>query len=563
MVKRHRTLVSGGVAGLILVAVSLLAVLGPATPAQAQIDISGEWNFEILGFGPEAIACPSTIEQTDATFTVDTSCTDLGFGTFVGEIDVETGEFTATGNITGMPIELAGTASQDGETIEGTWDASSFGFSGTLSAVRKPPGPAPTPLPTLPAPIDATGTWRINFTGAFSGSCDAVIEQNDEELSVIAMCPILGTLRLGGTIDPVTGAFRLSGFVSLEGRFLSDDDSLTGTWSSFGFGGSLTGERVDDFELLDFSGEWAMVLLGDVRDRCALGFEEGLVVTSAVLNCEELGQGSLEGAVDPFDGFFFLAGPVGETEITLSGQLSADGGYIFGSLFSDVPAALSGHSGPPGTPFVAVPAGTLERGIVLIGCQQGNVLAIVCSQREQVIVDIGVPVAPVGGYTGIETTLSWSEPLAFGEATPSGQCDSAATVGSELSVSLTCSFAEQSEFVGNLFSITLTCDEFAEAVLDVDSGILTGVDPDLDPPTIINSTISCFGPVPERPPLGDADCSFNVNSIDAALILQFEANLLEGLDCWFVADVNFDDTIDSRDALIILQSDAGLFELLG
>ena len=128
MVKRHRTLVSGGVAGLILVAVSLLAVLGPATPAQAQIDISGEWNFEILGFGPEAIACPSTIEQTDATFTVDTSCTDLGFGTFVGEIDVETGEFTATGNITGMPIELAGTASQDGETIEGTWDASSFGF---------------------------------------------------------------------------------------------------------------------------------------------------------------------------------------------------------------------------------------------------------------------------------------------------------------------------------------------------------------------------------------------------------------------------------------------------
>ncbi|MCI0856104.1 MAG: dockerin type I repeat-containing protein [Chloroflexi bacterium] len=561
MLKRHRTLAASGTAGLILLAVSLLAVFGPATPAQAQIDISGDWNFDILGFGPGTVACAATIEHAGDTFTIDTTCTDFGFGSFEGEIDVETGEFTASGNIGGIPIEIAGTASSDGETIEGTWEATSFGFSGTLSAVRKPPGLTPTPLPTLPAPVDATGTWRISFSGVFSGSCDTVIEQNGEELRVIAMCSILGTLTLEGTIDPATGAFRLSGFVSLEGQILSDGDSLTGTWSSFGFGGSLTGERVDDIELLDISGDWGMVLLGDVSDSCTLGFEEGLVVTSAVLACEELGEGTLEGAVDPFDGFIFLSGLVGDTEIALSGQLSADGSYIFGYEFVTDPGVLSGHPAPPRTPFIAVPAGAFERGIIIVGCQQGNALAINCSQREQVIVDVGVPVAPAGGYTGVEATLSWSEPLAFGEATPSGQCDSAATVSSELSVSLTCSFAEQSEFAGDLFSLTLTCDEFVNAGLQVDSASFTGTGSDLDPPTLVIATISCFGPVPDRPPLGDVDCSFEVNSIDAALVLQYTAGLLERLDCQFLADVNFDGTIDSRDALIILQVVAGLFQL--
>ena len=68
MVKRHRTLATGGAAGLILFAVSLLAVFGPASPAQAQIDLSGEWNFDVIGLGPAAIPFPSANEQTNPTF---------------------------------------------------------------------------------------------------------------------------------------------------------------------------------------------------------------------------------------------------------------------------------------------------------------------------------------------------------------------------------------------------------------------------------------------------------------------------------------------------------------
>ena len=456
---------------------------------------------------------------------------------------------------------MAGTASQDGETIEGTWEATSFGFSGTPSAVRKQGDlPTPTPLPTLPAPVDASGTWRIAFTGVFSGSCDAVIEQNGEELIVIASCSILGTLGFEGTIDPVTGVFRLSGFVSLEGQVLAGGDSLTGAWSAFGFGGSLTGERVDDIEIVDFSNKWAMVFLDEVSDMCTLDIEQALILTSAALNCEELGESTLDGVVDPLNGFLWVRGALGDIEVALSGQLSADGSYIFGYDFGADPIVIGGGFGATRT-FIAVPAEASKRGVVMVGCQEPGVFEISCSQRGQLTMDLAAPMAPAGGYAGIEATLSWSEPLAFGEVMPSDQCATASAVSVDLSVSLTCTFAEQSTFTGDLVSVTLTCDEFVDTILQIDNVTFTGADPGLGPPTLIGASISCFGPLPDRPQPGDVDCSLEVNSIDAALVLQYTAGLLERLDCQFLADVNFDGTIDSRDALIILQVVAGLFQL--
>ncbi|MCH7580465.1 MAG: dockerin type I repeat-containing protein [Chloroflexi bacterium] len=564
MVKRHRTLATGGAAGLILLAVFLLAVFGPATPAQAQIDISGDWNFDVFGFGPEAIPCPSTIEQTDATFTIDVECTNIGLGSFAGEIDVETGEFTASGDIAGIPIELAGTASQDGETIEGTWD-SSIGLSGTISAERKPPGLTPTPKPTLPAPAEMTGTWRISFIGVFGGSCDVVIEQNGEELSTIASCSILGILTLDGTIDTITGGFNLSGSgISIEGHVLSDGDSFTGTWDAFSFlTGSLTGERVD-IELVDISGDWDAVLLGEVSDTCLLEIEQDLLVASAVLDCEGLSERSLEGSVNPFSGFLSLRGTLGDVEIALSGQLSADGSYIFGREFAG-PVFLSGATSTSRT-FIAVPAGALERGIVLLNCRpEAELVANNCSygagvgEMNEFPIEVQVAVAPVGGYAGLEATLSWAEALMFGEATPSSQCVNAAGVNNELSLSLTCSFAERSDFVGSVFSLTMTCVPGSSAI-DLGDTSFQDLDENLGPPTLINATVTCFGP--QRggpgPPLGDADCSFEVTSIDAALVLQFDAGLLESLDCQSAADVNRDGNVNSIDATLILQDVAGL-----
>ena len=62
------------------------------------------------------------------------------------------------------------------------------------------------------------------------------------------------------------------------------------------------------------------------------------------------------------------------------------------------------------------------------------------------------------------------------------------------------------------------------------------------------------------PFFGDVDCDGLITSIDAALVLQFDAGLIDELDCLHNADVNGDGNIDSVDALLILQHVAGLID---
>ncbi len=72
-------------------------------------------------------------------------------------------------------------------------------------------------------------------------------------------------------------------------------------------------------------------------------------------------------------------------------------------------------------------------------------------------------------------------------------------------------------------------------------------------------------PTPTPPSLGlltgDADCNGAVNSIDAALILQVSAQLVDFIPCALNADVDASGTIDSIDAAIVLQAVAGLLVL--
>jgi hypothetical protein len=68
---------------------------------------------------------------------------------------------------------------------------------------------------------------------------------------------------------------------------------------------------------------------------------------------------------------------------------------------------------------------------------------------------------------------------------------------------------------------------------------------------------------PTPPPLrGDVNCDRAVSSVDAAVVLQFSAGLLGGLDCQENADVNHDGAIDSIDVALILQFSAGLLSSL-
>ena len=61
---------------------------------------------------------------------------------------------------------------------------------------------------------------------------------------------------------------------------------------------------------------------------------------------------------------------------------------------------------------------------------------------------------------------------------------------------------------------------------------------------------------------GDADCDGAVTSIDAALVLQHSAALLDALPCPAAGDVNGDGLVNAVDAALILQHVAGLIDSL-
>lgn len=62
--------------------------------------------------------------------------------------------------------------------------------------------------------------------------------------------------------------------------------------------------------------------------------------------------------------------------------------------------------------------------------------------------------------------------------------------------------------------------------------------------------------------LGDVDCNGNVNAIDAALILQKTAGLIDTLACQEAGDVDSNGLLNAIDAALMLQYDAGLIDKL-
>ena len=65
------------------------------------------------------------------------------------------------------------------------------------------------------------------------------------------------------------------------------------------------------------------------------------------------------------------------------------------------------------------------------------------------------------------------------------------------------------------------------------------------------------------PKTGDLNADAKTNSLDALLVLFYEAGSMKApTDTWAVfADVNCDESVNAVDASMILQADAGLIEL--
>ena len=117
----------------------------------------------------------------------------------------------------------------------------------------------------------------------------------------------------------------------------------------------------------------------------------------------------------------------------------------------------------------------------------------------------------------------------------------------------------------------ISIDVFSDASLgepqEIDSTILTGslTCNEEPPPPTATPMAPTATEAPAEPPAsepdkvpGDADCDDDVDSIDAAHVLQFEARLLAEIACSENADANHDGRVGPIDAAIILQISAGL-----
>lgn len=121
-----------------------------------------------------------------------------------------------------------------------------------------------------------------------------------------------------------------------------------------------------------------------------------------------------------------------------------------------------------------------------------------------------------------------------------------------------------------LATITFACVSVGVSELSLSLDVLADATPGA--PTTIDAatnhgSVTCaeegtaLPPTPTPSPAelpGDANCDGAVNAIDAALILQATAQLIDAVSCSENADVNGDGVIDVLDAALILQMDAGL-----
>jgi hypothetical protein len=101
-----------------------------------------------------------------------------------------------------------------------------------------------------------------------------------------------------------------------------------------------------------------------------------------------------------------------------------------------------------------------------------------------------------------------------------------------------------------LIVVASTVTSPAGGTIDIDARATAGASP-------VNGQ---FSEVEDVIPVGSFDCDDDVDSIDAALVLQLTAALIQPFDCTGAGDVNDDGFTNAIDASLVLQYVAGLIE---
>ncbi len=569
---KRRISVVGAMIGLLGLGGVVLVVAVDARGDEG-LDLTGTWSIE-LG-GPEPQTCEAAFDHLPGRTSIgliSLACSVFGQGGGFGIFDPDTNGVQISADFPyaapAIHVTLEGTATPDGQSFSGVWfESYDQEQPNEFTATRE--GPLVSPLPTLPEPVDISGTWRIDFTGSLTGSCEAVVQQKGRKLHASAECDVIGRVLLWGRIDASTGAFSLGGGgagggVGLEG-VASDSESESGTWTSFPpLAGTFTAERAG-VDYIDVNGEWDAVVEEEPGTTCKISFRQDLLLLDVSLDCGELGAGEFGGSIDPIGGSVSLDGSLGDIEMGMGGRAAADGSSFFGWVYQ--------RRAQWRRQLIAVPQKELDRGVIAVDCRPDREgLQTECGGRtnDDLTVAVEAVVLPANLPQRVEMSLVWPAdviayhpaPIPQDEAV-AGQCDdverTVGTAGAEFSCLLPADVSQ-----GPLFSLTLTC--LREASVTPDLGWLdleevgpVGPEPG---PVLIDAVIApCAGVRHGGYPLGDADCGGSTDSVDGALVLQFEAQVIDSLECWRAADANRDEHVDSVDASVILQCGAALTDV--
>ncbi len=219
-------------------------------------------------------------------------------------------------------------------------------------------------------------------------------------------------------------------------------------------------------------------------------------------------------------------------------------------------------------------------GVVAIDCDgatEGIQENCTYDTGETFLVKVHIAEAPPDGYNGFELHVSWTVPqLAYRPSVELDEeflepgCPTAGRTNQWIvdfqprpAVAFVCLNPPGSDVrlaQGVPVEIEVTCWAGGDGTLDPARSLLwirgNSIAPvDQFRPLTREASVTCR---PKSGQLGDIDCGGTVDSVDAALVLQFSAGLLEPLNCDYKGDMTQNGRLDSRDALLILQNVAGL-----